>query len=214
MRILKPEMDEIKAKVGEDDQTKLQQEYMKLYKKAGVNPLGGCVPLLLQMPILFAFFFFFPSSIELRQQSFLWVGDLSTYDAIFSWGEIPIISTIYGNHVSLMCILMTASTLIYTRLNNQISGATGQMKWMGYLMPIVFMGVLNNVAAGLNYYYFVANMMTFGQQWLIRKFVDDSKLHKQIQENKKKPASAKKSKFQQKLEDMQREREKQLKAKK
>jgi YidC/Oxa1 family membrane protein insertase len=214
MRILKPEMDEIKAKVGDDDQTKLQQEYMKLYKKAGVNPLGGCVPLLLQMPILFAFFFFFPSSIELRQQSFLWVGDLSTYDAIFSWGEIPIISTIYGNHVSLMCILMTASTLIYTRLNNQISGATGQMKWMGYLMPIVFMGVLNNVAAGLNYYYFVANMMTFGQQWLIRKFVDDSKLHKQIQENKKKPASAKKSKFQQKLEDMQREREKQLKAKK
>ena len=214
MRILKPEMDEIKAKVGDDDQTKLQQEYMKLYKKAGVNPLGGCVPLLLQMPILFAFFFFFPSSIELRQQSFLWVGDLSTYDAIFSWAEIPIISTIYGNHVSLMCILMTASTLIYTRLNNQISGATGQMKWMGYLMPIVFMGVLNNVAAGLNYYYFVANMMTFGQQWLIRKFVDDSKLHKQIQENKKKPASAKKSKFQQKLEDMQREREKQLKAKK
>jgi YidC/Oxa1 family membrane protein insertase len=214
MRILKPEMDEIKAKVGDDDQTKLQQEYMKLYKKAGVNPLGGCVPLLLQMPILFAFFFFFPSSIELRQQSFLWVGDLSTYDAIFSWGEIPIISTIYGNHVSLMCILMTVSTLIYTRLNNQISGATGQMKWMGYLMPIVFMGVLNNVAAGLNYYYFVANMMTFGQQWLIRKFVDDSKLHKQIQENKKKPASAKKSKFQQKLEDMQREREKQLKAKK
>ena len=214
MRILKPEMDEIKAKVGDDDQTKLQQEYMKLYKKAGVNPLGGCVPLLLQMPILFAFFFFFPSSIELRQQSFLWVGDLSTYDAIFSWGEIPIISTIYGNHVSLMCILMTASTLIYTRLNNQISGATGQMKWMGYLMPIVFMGVLNNVAAGLNYYYFVANMMTFGQQWLIRKFVDDSKLHKQIQENKKKPASAKKSNFQQKLEDMQKAREKQLKAKK
>lgn len=214
MRILKPEMDEIKAKIGEDDQTKLQQEYMKLYKKAGVNPLGGCVPLLLQMPILFAFFFFFPSSIELRQQSFLWVGDLSTYDAIFSWGEIPIISTIYGNHVSLMCILMTASTLIYTRLNNQISGATGQMKWMGYIMPIVFMGVLNNVAAGLNYYYFVANMMTFGQQWLIRKFVDDTKLHKQIQDNKKKPASTKKSKFQQKLEDMQREREKQLKSKK
>ena len=103
---------------------------------------------------------------------------------------------------------------IYTRLNNQISGATGQMKWMGYLMPIVFMGVLNNVAAGLNYYYFVANMMTFGQQWLIRKFVDDSKLHKQIQENKKKPASAKKSNFQQKLEDMQKAREKQLKAKK
>lgn len=214
MRILKPEMDEIKAKVGDDDQAKLQQEYMKLYKKAGVNPLGGCVPLLLQMPILFAFFFFFPSSIELRQQSFLWVSDLSTYDSIWSFGNIPFISYIYGDHVSLMCLLMTISTLIYTRLNNQISGATGQMKWMGYIMPIIFMGVLNNVASGLNYYYFLANMMTFGQQYLIRLFVDDNKLHKQIQDNKKKPDSQKKSKFQQKLEDMQREREKQLKAKK
>jgi YidC/Oxa1 family membrane protein insertase len=213
MRILKPEMDEIKAKVGDDDQTKLQQEYMKLYKKAGVNPLGGCVPLLLQMPILFAFFFFFPSSIELRQQSFLWVQDLSTYDSIWTFGEVPFISYIYGDHVSLMCLLMTISTLIYTRLNNQISGATGQMKWMGYIMPIIFMGVLNNVASGLNYYYFLANMMTFGQQYLIRLFVDDSKLHKQIQDNKKKPDSQKKSKFQQKLEEMQKERERQTKKK-
>jgi YidC/Oxa1 family membrane protein insertase len=213
MRILKPEMDEIKAKVGEDDQAKLQQEYMKLYKKAGVNPLGGCVPLLLQMPILFAFFFFFPSSIELRQQSFFWVDDLSTFDSIWTFGEIPVISYIYGDHVSLMCLLMTISTLIYTRLNNQISGATGQMKWMGYLMPIIFMGVLNNVSAGLNYYYFCANMLTFGQQYLIRAFVDDTKLHKQIQENKKKPDANKKSKFQQKLEDMQREREKQVRKK-
>lgn len=215
MRILKPEMDEIKAKIGEDDQAKLQQEYLKLYKKAGVNPLGGCVPLLLQMPILFAFFFFFPSSIELRQQSLLWVEDLSTYDSIWTFGEVPVISFIYGDHVSLMCLLMTISTLIYTRLNNQISGATGQMKWMGYLMPIIFMGVLNNVSSGLNYYYFLANMMTFGQQYLIRSFVDDAKLHKQIQENKKKPESQKKkSKFQQKLEEMQKEREKQLKKKK
>lgn len=214
MRILKPEMDEIKAKVGDDDQAKLQQEYMKLYKKAGVNPLGGCVPLLLQMPILFAFFFFFPSSIELRQQSFLWVSDLSTYDSIWTFGNVPFISYIYGDHVSLMCLLMTISTLIYTRLNNQISGATGQMKWMGYIMPIIFMGVLNNVASGLNYYYFLANMMTFGQQYLIRSFVDDAKLHKQIQDNKKKPESQKKSKFQQKLEDMQKERERQLKTKK
>ena len=212
MRILKPEMDEIKAKVGDDDQAKLQQEYMKLYKKAGVNPLGGCVPLLLQMPILFAFFFFFPASIELRQQAFLWVSDLSTYDSIWDLGNIPVINYIYGDHVSLMCLLMTVSTLIYTRLNNQISGATGQMKWMGYIMPIIFMGVLNNVASGLNYYYFLANMMTFGQQYAIRLFVDDKKLHKQIQDNKKKPESAKKSKFQQKLEDMQKEREKHVKA--
>lgn len=214
MRILKPEMDEIKAKIGDDDQAKLQQEYLKLYKKAGVNPLGGCIPLLLQMPILFAFFFFFPSSIELRQQSLLWVQDLSTYDSIWTFGNVPVISYIYGDHVSLMCLLMTISTLIYTRLNNQISGATGQMKWMGYLMPIIFMGVLNNVSAGLNYYYFLANMMTFGQQYLIRAFVDDAKLHKQIQENKKKPESQKKkSKFQQKLEEMQKEREKQIKKK-
>jgi YidC/Oxa1 family membrane protein insertase len=210
MRLLKPEMDEIKAKLGEDDQAKLQQEYLKLYKRAGVNPLGGCVPLLLQMPILFAFFFFFPSSIELRQQSFLWVQDLSTYDSIWTFGKVPFISFIYGDHVSLMCLLMTTSTIIYTRLNNQISGATGQMKWMGYIMPVMFMGILNSVSAGLNYYYFCANMITFGQQYLIRRFVNEEKLHKQLQDNKKKPEGAKKSKFQQKLEDMQRQRETQL----
>ena len=210
MRLLKPEMDEIKAKLGEDDQAKLQQEYLKLYKRAGVNPLGGCVPLLLQMPILFAFFFFFPSSIELRQQSFLWVQDLSTYDSIWTFGKVPFISFIYGDHVSLMCLLMTTSTIIYTRLNNQISGATGQMKWMGYIMPVMFMGILNSVSAGLNYYYFCANMITFGQQYLIRRFVNEEKLHKQLQDNKKKPEGAKKSKFQQKLEDMQRQREAQL----
>lgn len=212
MRLLKPEMDEIKAKLGEEDQSKLQQEYLKLYRKAGVNPLGGCIPLLLQMPILFAFFFFFPSSIELRQQSFLWVKDLSTYDSVWTFGSVPFISYVYGDHVSLMCLLMTISTIIYTRLNNQISGATGQMKWMGYVMPVIFMGVLNNVSAGLNYYYFCANMITFGQQYLIRKFVDEDKLHKQIQDNKKKPESQKKSKFQQKLEEMQRQREKQVKS--
>lgn len=210
MRLLKPEMDEIKAKLGEDDQAKLQQEYLKLYKRAGVNPLGGCVPLLLQMPILFAFFFFFPSSIELRQQSFLWVQDLSTYDSIWTFGKVPFISFIYGDHVSLMCLLMTTSTIIYTRLNNQISGATGQMKWMGYIMPVMFMGILNSVSAGLNYYYFCANMITFGQQYLIRRFVNEEKLHKQLQDNKKKPEGTKKSKFQQKLEDMQRQRETQL----
>lgn len=202
MRILKPEMDEIKEKIGENDPAKLQQEYMKLYKKAGVNPLGGCLPLLLQMPILFAFFFFFPASFELRQQAFLWAPDLSTYDSIWDFGNIPVINTIYGNHVSLFCLLMTASTLLYTRLNNQISGATGQMKWMGYLMPIVFLGVLNSNAAGLTYYYFCANMITFAQQWLIRRTVDESALHKKIQDNKKRPQVEKKSRFQQKLEEM------------
>ncbi len=202
MRILKPEMDEIKEKIGESDPGKLQQEYMKLYKKAGVNPLGGCLPLLLQMPILFAFFFFFPTSFELRQQAFLWAPDLSTYDSIWDFGKLPIIDTIYGDHVSLFCLLMTASTLLYTSLNNQISGATGQMKWMGYLMPIVFLGVLNSNSSGLTYYYFCANMITFAQQWLIRRTVNEAALHKQIQDNKKKPQVEKKSSFQQKLEDM------------
>jgi YidC/Oxa1 family membrane protein insertase len=200
MKVLKPEMDEIKAKLGEDDAAKLQQEYLKLYKKAGVNPLGGCIPMLLQMPILFAFFFFFPSSFELRQESFLWATDLSTYDSVWDFGIVPIVNTIYGDHVSLFCLLMTVSTLIYTRMNNQISGATGQMKWMGYIMPVVFMGVLNSLSAGLNYYYFCANMITFGQQWLIRKFVNDDEIHRRIQENKKKPV--KKSKFQERLEGM------------
>jgi len=201
MRVLKPEMDEIKAKIGEDDPTKLQQEYMKLYKKAGVNPLGGCLPLLLQKPILIAFFNFFPTSIELRQQGFLWVNDLSTYDSIWDFGNVPIIDFIYGNHVSLMCLLMTASTLLYTRMNNQISGVTGQMKWMGYLMPVMFMGFLNSVSSGLNYYYFCANMITFGQQYLIKNFVNEDKLHAQIQENKKKP-EGKKSTFMKKLEEV------------
>ena len=201
MKVLKPEMDEIKAKLGEDDPTRLQQEYLKLYKKAGVNPLGGCLPLLLQMPILIAFFNFFPTSIELRQQGFLWVNDLSTYDSIWDFGQVPIVDFVYGNHVSLMCLLMTASTLLYTRMNNQISGATGQMKWMGYIMPVMFMGFLNSVSSGLNYYYFCANMITFGQQYFIRKFVDEDKLHAQIQENKKKP-EGKKSTFQTKLEEI------------
>src|SRR6202000_3123266 len=125
MRILKPEMDEIKAKVGEDNPTLLQQEYMKLYKKAGVNPLGGCLPLLLQMPIVLAFFRFFPGLFELRGQSFLWMHDLSTYDSFINFGfSIPFI----GDHLSLMCLLMTVSTLIYTHFNNQISGVSGQMK--------------------------------------------------------------------------------------
>src|SRR3546814_7279342 len=121
---------------------------MKLYKSAGVNPLGGCLPMLLQMPILLAFFYFFPSSFELRQESFLWVKDLATYDEFFKFGfEIPILG---WDHLSLMCILMTVSTLIYTYMNNQISGVTGQMKYIGYIMPIMFLGFLNSYPAGLN----------------------------------------------------------------
>jgi YidC/Oxa1 family membrane protein insertase len=205
MRVLKPEMEEIKQKF-EKEPTKLQQEYMKLYKKAGVNPLGGCLPMVLQMPILIAFFYFFPSSIELRQESFLWATDLSTYDSIWTFGEYPIINKIYGDHVSLFTLLMTVSTIIYTRLNNQVSGATGQMKMIGYVMPIFFLGFFNNYSAGLTYYYFCANMITFAQQYMIRKFVDDDAIHRKIQEHKKKPVSLKKSKFQQRLEDMAKKR--------
>ncbi|WP_428330709.1 membrane protein insertase YidC [Mucilaginibacter sp.] len=205
MRVLKPEMDEIKTKVGEDNPTLLQQEYLKLYKKAGVNPLGGCLPLVIQMPIVFAFFRFFPSLFELRGQSFLWMHDLSTYDSIITFPNIPFI----GNHLSLMCLLMTISTLIYTYFNNQISGATGQMKYIGYITPIIFLGALNSYPSGLNYYYFLANMLTFLQQYIIRFMVDDKKIHAQIQENKKKPDEKKKSGggFQAKMEEMMRQKQ-------
>ncbi|WP_207420484.1 membrane protein insertase YidC [Desertivirga brevis] len=205
MRVLKPEMDEIKAKVGEDNPTLLQQEYLKLYKKAGVNPLGGCIPMLLQMPIVMAFFFFFPNLFELRGEKFLWMTDLSTYDSFVNFGfEIPFM----GDHLSLMCILMTISTLIYTYFNNQTSGATGQMKYIGYITPIIFLGVLNSYPAGLNYYYFLANMLTFGQQFLIRQFVNDEKIHAQIQENKKKPEGEKKqSSFQRRMEEYMRQQQ-------
>ncbi len=204
MRVLKPEMDEIKTKVGEDNPTLLQQEYLKLYKKAGVNPLGGCLPLVIQMPIVIAFFRFFPSLFELRGQSFLWMHDLSTYDSILTFPNIPFI----GNHLSLMCLFMTISTLIYTYFNNQISGATGQMKYIGYITPIIFLGALNSYPAGLNYYYFLANMMTFLQQYIIRLMVDDKKIHAQIQENKKKPEEKKKSGgFQAKMEEMMRQKQ-------
>ncbi len=209
MRVLKPEMDEIKEKYKEDP-TRVQQEYMKLYKSAGVNPLGGCLPMLLQMPILLAFFYFFPSSFELRQESFLWVNDLSTYDEFFKLGfTIPFV----GDHLSLMCLLMTASTIIYTYLNNQISGVTGQMKYIGYIMPIMFLGFLNSFPAGLNYYYLCANLITFGQQFMIRMFIDEKAIHQKLQENKKRPNANKKSKFQARLEEMMKQQQEQQKNK-
>lgn len=205
MRILKPEMDEIKAKVGEDNPTLLQQEYLKLYKQVGVNPIGGCLPMLLQLPFVMAFFFFFPNLFELRGESFLWMNDLSTYDDFIKFGfTIPFI----GDHLSLMCVLMTISTLIYTYFNNQISGATGQMKYIGYIMPVIFLGVLNSYPSGLNYYYFLANMLTFLQQFLIKKMVDDDKIHAILQENKVKPKPAKKKTgFQSRLEDYMRQQQ-------
>jgi len=206
MRVLKPEMDEIKAKVGEDNQTLLQQEYLKLYKQAGVNPMGGCIPMVLQMPFMIAFFFFFPNLFELRGESFLWMKDLSTYDSIINFPMIPVINI---NHISLMCILMTCATLISTWYNNMVSGATGQMKYIGYFMPLIFFFVLNSYPAGLNYYYFLSTCFTFVIQFFIRQSINDEKIHGMIQANKKKPeTSKKKSSFQKRMEDYMRQQQK------
>jgi YidC/Oxa1 family membrane protein insertase len=203
MKVLKPELDEIKEKYG-DDMTKTQQEQMKLYQQVGVNPISGCIPLLLQMPILFAMFYLFPNTIELRQEHFLWAEDLSTYDSIFTWStHIPLLSDFYGNHVSLFTLLMTISTLVYTWQNNQMSTVQGPMKVMSYLMPIIFLFVLNSFPAGLSFYYFMSNIATFGQQAIIRRFVDDGKIRAIMEENKRKNATGegKKSKFMTKLQD-------------
>ena len=201
MKLLKPEMDAIKEK-NKDNMQAVQVENLALYKKAGVNPLGGCLPMLLQMPILVAVFQFVPSAFEFRQQAFLWASDLSIYDSVWDFGKIPIIDTIYGDHVSLFTLLMTVSTLIYTHMNNQITGVNEQMKWISYLMPIVFLGFFNKYPAALSYYYFLSNCVTFSQQWAIKKFVDEDKLMAQIHEAKNKKGEVKKSAFQKKLEDM------------
>lgn len=200
MKVLKPELDEIKEKYG-DDMTKTQQEQLKLYQQVGVNPISGCIPLLLQMPILFAMFYLFPNTIELRQESFLWAEDLSTYDSIIN---LPFTIPFYGSHVSLFTLLMTISTLIYTWQNNQMNAnVQGPMKVMSYMMPIIFLFVLNSFPAGLSFYYFMANIATFAQQAIIKRFVDEGQIRAIMEENKKKNASGegKKSKFMTKLQD-------------
>ncbi|HSH64877.1 MAG TPA: membrane protein insertase YidC [Bacteroidia bacterium] len=213
MRVLKPEIDELNEKFKDADPMKKQQATMSLYKQAGVNPMAGCIPVLLQMPILIALFNFFPASIELRQQGFLWAHDLSTYDSVYNFGfSVPW----YGDHISLFALLMTGSTLLYTWSNSQLMGTNNQMpgmKWMMYLMPIIFLGFLNNYSAGLSWYYFLANMITFLQTWIMQKFViNQEALHQKIQDNKKKPVKV--SKFQQRLEQMTKERQQQLNQKK
>jgi YidC/Oxa1 family membrane protein insertase len=197
MRVIKPEIDELKEKYG-DDATKMQQEQMKLFSQLGVSPLSGCLPLVLQMPFLFAMFFFFPNAIELRQESFLWAEDLSTYDEFI---KLPFTIPFYGAHVSLFTLLMTISQVLYAHFNNQLTTATGPMKNLGYIMPVMFMFVLNSYPAGLSFYYFVSNIFTFGQQALIKLFVDDAKIRQKVEENKVKNVDKKKSKFQQRLED-------------
>ena len=197
MRVMKPELDEIKEK-NDGDMQKTQQEQMKLYQQVGINPLSGCIPMLLQMPILFSLFFFFPNAVELRGESFLWANDLSTYDSIVN---LPFSIPWYGDHVSLFTLLMTLSTILYTWSNSQITTVQGPMKTLQYVMPIMFLFVLNSYASGLTFYYFVSNMTTFGQTVLFRKFIDEDKIHRILQENKKKNSNKKKSKFQSRLEE-------------
>ncbi|MEQ8810497.1 MAG: membrane protein insertase YidC [Imperialibacter sp.] len=197
MKVLKPEIDEIKAQYP-DDMQKQQSETMALYQKVGINPLSGCIPMLLQMPILFAMFYFFPNAIELRQVSFLWAHDLSTYDSVLN---LPFVIPFYGDHVSLFTLLMTASTILYTWSNSQMTTVQGPMKTLQYIMPITFLFFLNSYAAGLTYYYFVSNILSFGQQMLIRRFVDEDKIKLKLEENKKKNANKKKSSFQQRLDE-------------
>jgi YidC/Oxa1 family membrane protein insertase len=199
MRVLKPFVDEINKKYPKkEDAMKKQQAQMALYKQAGVSPLSGCLPMLLQMPILFAMFRFFPTSIELRQQSFLWAHDLSTYDSVL---QLPFTIPMYGDHVSLFTILMTVSTIVTMKLNSP-SGDTGQMpgmKGMMYIMPVTFMLFLNNFSAALNYYYFLANLITFGQNMVAKAFVNEDEILHRVHERKKTPV--KKSKWQQRLEE-------------
>ncbi len=202
MRVLKPEIEAITEKHKNDEPMKKQQATMALYKKTGVNPMAGCLPMLIQMPILYAMFRFFPSSIELRQQGFFWADDLSSYDSIVDLGfTIPI----YGDHISLFTLLMAISTMLYTRLNSAsmpTNNSMPMMKTMMYLFPIMMLFFFNNFSAALSYYYFAANLTSIGQMYLIKRyFIDEDKIRLQIQTNKKKPQ--KKSRFQQKLEDMQ-----------
>lgn len=199
MKVLKPMVDEISKRYPKPDEAmKKQQATMDLYKRAGVNPLGGCLPMLLQMPILFAMFRFFPASIELRQEAFLWANDLSTYDSIL---DLPFKIPMYGDHISLFTLLMTISTILTMKINSP-SGGQDQipgMKVMMYMMPVMFMLFLNNFSAGLTYYYFLANVITFGQNYLSKLLVDENKLLKTLEENSKKPV--KKSSWQKKLEE-------------
>ena len=217
MRVLKPETDALTAKYEKNaDPMKKQQDQMALYRKAGVNPLSGCLPLLLQFPILIALFAFIPSSIELRQQAFLWADDLSTYDSILNFGYVPFINLVYGDHVSLFAALMFVSTIIYTYMNSSLMPQQGSaqmpgMKFMMYFMPVIFLAVMNKYAAGLSWYYFLANMFTFLQNFLIKKVVSDASIRAQLEENMKKPVKV--SNFQKRLAEMAKQRQ-QLPAKK
>ncbi len=213
MRLLKPELDEIAAKYPKSDEmAKKQQATMDLYKRAGVSPMGGCLPMLIQFPILIAMFRFFPAAIELRGESFLWADDLSSYDSILS---LPFNIPAYGSHVSLFALLMALSLYFYTRMNSaQMSAAGPQMagmKFMSlYLMPVMMLFWFNSYASGLSYYYLLSNLISMGQTYLFRYAVDDGKLHRQMKENAKKPR--KKSKWSERYEQLLKEQQRQQKA--
>ncbi|MDR1981884.1 MAG: membrane protein insertase YidC [Tannerellaceae bacterium] len=215
MRVLRPQVEAINAKhPGQDKALERQKATMELYSRAGASPMSGCLPMLLQFPILIAMYTFFPSSIELRQQSFLWAQDLSTYDAIVSWqAYIPVITPYFGNHISLFCLLMTITNIVYTKFNMEMTN-TGQqqmpgMKMMMYLMPLMFLVFFNQSASALSYYYFISTLITVLQTILFRFTINEEKLLAKLEANKKKPA--KKSGFMKRLEEAQRQQQENLK---
>lgn len=206
MKALKPEIDAINEKMKDKDAVAKQQATMTLYRQAGVNPMAGCIPMVLQMPILYAMFRFFPASIELRQESFLWAKDLSTYDSIY---QLPFEIPMYGDHISLFTVLMAISTFFYSKYNMDMAGGGNaqmpQMKMMIYLMPVMLLVFFNSYSSGLSYYYFTANVMSMAQQFIIKKwFIDEDAIRAKIQANKKKPKKT--SGFQARLEKMAKER--------
>lgn len=207
MRVLRPQVEEINAQYpGQEKAMERQRATMELYSRAGASPMSGCIPMLLQMPILVALFMFFPSAIELRHESFLWAHDLSTYDAIVSWNtNIPLITPYFGNHISLFCLLMTITNIIYTKFNMDQTN-TGQqqmpgMKAMMYMMPVMMLVFFNSYASGLTYYYFISTLITILQTIIFRYTINEDKLLAKLEANKKKPM--KKSGFMKRLEDAQ-----------
>ena len=209
MRLLAPELKAINEKYpGNENAMKRQQESMALYSRAGANPMSGCLPMLLQMPVLVAMFWFFPSAIELRGESFLWAKDLAAPDAIISWtADIPLISSTFGNHISLFCLLMTITNIVYTYLNMQTQASSGMpgMKWMMYLMPLMFLFIFNNYAAGLSYYYLLSLLITIIMTFIFRKVVSEEKMRAKMAENAKKPK--KKGWMATKLEEAQKQQQ-------
>ncbi|MDR0976404.1 MAG: membrane protein insertase YidC, partial [Prevotellaceae bacterium] len=210
MRVLKPKIDAINAKYPkQEDAMKKQQEVMGLYSQYGVSPMGGCLPMLIQFPILMALFFFMPSAIELRQQSFLWAHDLSTYDSIVTF---PFTIPFMGNHLSLFCLLMTVTQLLNAKfmMQQQDTGANPQMaamKWMQYLMPIMMLFILNSYPAGLNYYYFISTLVSVVTTIILRRTTNEAKLLSQLEANKKDPKKTAKTGFAARLEAMQKQQE-------